>query len=61
MHARTKGGGHTSIGVAYFFQLQLERERNIIRENKQAAPHQVISTFTLFPLMNLLVTPVQGM
>lgn len=38
-----------------------ERERVIIQENKQAAPHQVISTYTLFPLIILLVTPVQRM
>lgn len=61
LHACTEGGGRPSVGVAYFFQLQLERERNIIQGNKQAAPCQVISTFTLFPLMNLLVTPVQSM
>lgn len=50
-----------SKGVGYFAQLELKRERVIIQENKQAAPQQVISTFTLFPLMILLVTPVQSM
>lgn len=61
----TESGGCPSKGVGYFSQLELERERErervIIQENKQAAPYQVISTYTLFPLIILLVTPVQHM
>lgn len=48
-------------GVGYFSQLELERKKAIIQENKQAAPHQVTSTFTLFPLMILLLRHVQSM
>lgn len=61
LHVYTQRGGCPSEEVDYFSQLELERGRVIIQENKQAAPHQVISMFTLFPLMILLLTPVQSM
>lgn len=61
LHVYTEGGGCPSEEVGYFSQLELERERVIIQEKKQAAPHLVITTFTLFPLMILLLTHVQSM
>lgn len=57
----TEAGGHISKRVAYFSQLELEIERDIIQGNEKAAPRPVISIFTLFLLMILLVTPVRSM
>lgn len=61
LHTCTKVGGYTSKRVAYLSQLELEIERDIIQGNEGAASHPVISIFTLFFLMILLVTPVQSM
>lgn len=43
----TEGGGCPSKGVGYLSHLELERKKVLIQENKQAAPHQVIGTFTV--------------